>query len=101
MANDPFCALPGQGLASPGSVFPDPAADIAPADDVGEAILAGGCFWCTEAVFSRLAGVSAVEPGYAGGAADTANYERVCSGATGHAEVIRVVYDPAVTSYGQ
>lgn len=65
------------------------------------AVLAGGCFWCTEAVFRRLQGVREVQPGYAGGAADAANYKAVCSGSTGHAEVIRIVYDPAQTSYGQ
>ena len=101
MSDEPFCELPGQGLKMPGSAFPDPAADLAPADDRGEAVLAGGCFWCTEAVFARLAGVTAVEPGYAGGAADTANYKAVCSGATGHAEVIRIAYDPARVGYGQ
>jgi peptide-methionine (S)-S-oxide reductase len=100
--NDPtVCEIPGLGLKAPGGVFPDPAADIAAADDRGEAVLAGGCFWCTEAVFARLRGVGEVLPGYAGGAADTANYERVCSGATGHAEVIRIAYDPAQLSYGQ
>jgi methionine-S-sulfoxide reductase len=63
------------------------------------AVLAGGCFWCTEAAFEQLAGVSDVESGYAGGKRDTANYERVCDGNTGHAEVIRVTYDPAQITY--
>jgi methionine-S-sulfoxide reductase len=62
---------------------------------------AGGCFWCTEAAFEQLNGVSDVTSGYAGGAKETANYRRVCEGDTGHAEVIRVTYDPAVISYGQ
>jgi methionine-S-sulfoxide reductase len=61
-------------------------------------VLAGGCFWCTEAAFEQLQGVSDVTSGYAGGAQETANYKRVCSGDTGHAEVIRVTYDPAVIS---
>jgi methionine-S-sulfoxide reductase len=65
------------------------------------AIFAGGCFWCTEAAFEQLAGVLDVESGYAGGAKETANYRRVCDGDTGHAEVIRVTYDPAQISYGQ
>jgi methionine-S-sulfoxide reductase len=65
------------------------------------AVLAGGCFWCTEAAFEQLAGVSDVESGYAGGAKETANYEAVCRGNTGHAEVIRITYDPAKISYGQ
>lgn len=60
--------------------------------------LAGGCFWCTEAAFEQLQGVSDVTSGYAGGAQETANYKAVCGGKTGHAEVIRVTYDPAVIS---
>lgn len=63
------------------------------------AVLAGGCFWCTEAAFEPLEGVLDVESGYAGGAADTANYRRVCAGDTGHAEVIRIAYDPQKISY--
>jgi len=65
------------------------------------AVLAGGCFWCTEAAFEQLAGVSDVESGYAGGAKETANYEAVCRGNTGHAEVIRISYDPAKISFAQ
>lgn len=64
-----------------------------------EAIFGGGCFWCTEAVFQMLKGVSKVESGYAGGKAENPSYEAVSSGSTGHAEVIRVTYDPAVISY--
>ncbi|HTQ40889.1 MAG TPA: bifunctional methionine sulfoxide reductase B/A protein [Pirellulales bacterium] len=63
------------------------------------AVFAGGCFWCTEAVFEQLEGVSDVESGYAGGAEETANYERVCDGDTGHAEAIRITYDPNRISY--
>jgi methionine-S-sulfoxide reductase len=63
------------------------------------AVLAGGCFWCTEAAFEPLEGVLDVESGYAGGAAETANYRRVCDGDTGHAEVIRVTYDPQKITY--
>jgi len=95
------CDIPGLGLRVAPDQVPDPTNDIAPADDRGEAVLAGGCFWCTEAVFRRLDGVREVQPGYAGGAADVANYKAVCSGSTGHAEVIRIVYDPAKISYGQ
>ncbi len=58
-------------------------------------VLAGGCFWCTEAVYRQLDGVLSVRPGYAGGAAETATYKRVCGGDTGHAEVIEIVFDPA------
>lgn len=63
------------------------------------AVFAGGCFWCTEAVFQKLRGVKTVTPGYAGGAADTASYEQVSTGTTGHAEAIKFEYDPAVISY--
>ncbi len=64
-----------------------------------EAVLAGGCFWCVEAVFQQLDGVLSVDSGYAGGAAHTANYEAVKTGQTGHAEVVRVLYDPNRISY--
>lgn len=64
-----------------------------------QAILAGGCFWCTEAVFAGLEGVSRVESGYIGGHADNPTYKQVCSGATGHAEAIRVTYDDALISH--
>lgn len=63
------------------------------------ATLGGGCFWCTEAVFEQLHGVEAVESGYAGGAVPNPTYEQVCSGETGHAEVVRVTFDPEVVSY--
>lgn len=64
-------------------------------------VLAGGCFWCVEGVFLELAGVSRVVSGYAGGQAETADYEQVCSGLTGHAEVVQITYDPAIISRGQ
>jgi peptide-methionine (S)-S-oxide reductase len=63
------------------------------------ATLAGGCFWCTEAVFNELKGVEAVESGYIGGAVANPSYEAVCTGRTGHAEAVRITYDPAVISY--
>ncbi|QDT54699.1 Peptide methionine sulfoxide reductase MsrA [Caulifigura coniformis] len=66
---------------------------------MSQAILAGGCFWCTEAAFEQLKGVESVESGYIGGDAAAANYEAVCSGRTGHAEAIRITYDPAVLGY--
>ncbi len=65
------------------------------------AVFAGGCFWCTEAAFQQLRGVSDVESGYSGGRANTANYEQVSTGATGHAEAIRVTYDPQKITYDQ
>jgi peptide-methionine (S)-S-oxide reductase len=63
------------------------------------ATLGGGCFWCTEAVFSELKGVTQVLPGYAGGARPNPTYEEVCNGDTGHAEVVQVRFDPSVVSY--
>ena len=64
-----------------------------------QAILAGGCFWCTEAVFKDLTGVSAVESGYIGGHVDSPSYRQVCGGDTGHAEAIRVTFDPDQIGY--
>lgn len=63
------------------------------AEQPATATLAGGCFWCTEAVFKRLKGVKSVLPGYAGGAVANPSYEQVCSGRTGHAEAIQIEYD--------
>ena len=59
-------------------------------------VLAGGCFWCTEAVFDRVRGVTDVQSGYANGHVDAPSYEAVCTGQTGHAEVVRVQFDPDV-----
>ena len=83
--------------------FPDPIIDAELADKAGmsRAILAGGCFWCVEAVYKNLDGVSSVKSGYAGGTADTADYETVSSGTTDHAESVEVVYDPSRITYGQ
>jgi peptide-methionine (S)-S-oxide reductase len=93
--------IEGTSLRVSPDQFPDPAVDVPRESDTGTAILAGGCFWCTEAVYRQLEGVSDVVPGYAGGTAETANYETVCSGTTGHVEAIRITYDPGRTSYGQ
>src|SRR5579872_4194611 len=65
------------------------------------ATLGGGCFWCLEAVFEQLRGVERVESGYAGGTAPRPTYQQVCSGTTGHAEVVQVVFDPKVISFGE
>jgi peptide-methionine (S)-S-oxide reductase len=83
--------------------FPDPLIDIPAADEGAEAVvvLAGGCFWCTEAVFVPLKGVLGVRSGYTGDSQVTANYEAVCSGRTNHAEAIEVRYDPKQVSFGQ
>ena len=63
------------------------------------ATFAGGCFWCLEAVYDQIKGVQAVESGYIGGHADNPTYEAVCGGGTGHAEAIRVTFDPRIISY--
>jgi len=63
------------------------------------ATLAGGCFWCLEAVFDQVKGVHSVESGYAGGMTANPGYREVCSGTTGHAEVVQVKFDPSVVSY--
>lgn len=66
-----------------------------------KATLGGGCFWCLEAVFEQLRGVQSVVSGYAGGSVLNPSYEAVCSGQTGHAEVVEVLFDPAIISYWQ
>ena len=63
------------------------------------ATLAGGCFWCLEAVYDQVKGVQSVESGYIGGQIDEPTYEQVCGGRTGHAEAVRVTFDPAVVSF--
>jgi len=68
--------------------------------DRAEATLAGGCFWCLEAVYDQMKGVHESESGYAGGQFK-ATYEEVCSGSTGHAEVVKITYDPTVVSFGE
>jgi peptide-methionine (S)-S-oxide reductase len=91
------------GEAAMASEFPDPQLDAPAAPGAVEAvaIFAGGCFWCTEAVYLELDGVKAVVSGYAGGTAASANYEAVCGGRTNHAEAIEIRYDPRRVSFGQ
>ncbi len=89
-------------FAAEGGKFPDPATDVkAGGAAMQTAVLAGGCFWCTEAVFEQLAGVKEVISGYAGGSAQSAHYEIVSAGQTDHAEAIQVTFDGAKVSYGQ
>ncbi len=92
--------IPGTSLAIHPDRFPDPVEDVPTDQDAGRAVLAGGCFWCVEAVYQPLDGVTSVVSGYAGGDAASANYEAVCSGRTGHAEVVEVRYDPRRISFG-
>ena len=83
--------------------IPNPKLDAPLASTKGQqiAVFAGGCFWGVEAVFDQVKGVSKAESGYAGGSADTADYYTVSSGATGHAESVRVTFDPSQITYGQ
>ena len=82
--------------------FPDPAYDPAPAaPGQRRAVLAGGCFWCVEAVYRQLDGVADVVDGYAGGDRHSADYQTVSTGRTTHAEAVEVRYDPSRVSYGQ
>jgi len=83
--------------------IPDPAVDTPLATTKGEqvAVFAGGCFWGVEAVFERVKGVSDSRSGYSGGSAGNASYDQVSMGNTGHAEAVRVTYDPSQITYGQ
>jgi peptide-methionine (S)-S-oxide reductase len=85
------------------TAFPDPVLDapLTTAKGKQTAVLAGGCFWGVEAVFEHVKGVTKVTSGYSGGSADRAQYGTVSSGETGHAESVRIVYDPSKISYGQ
>jgi len=91
-------ASPAGGVAQ----LPAPAVDQNPAGAKGKqtAVLSGGCFWCAEAVFEQLAGVTDVTSGYAGGLPEDAHYEMVGSGKTSHAESIRITFDPSKITYG-
>src|SRR2546422_1051870 len=86
-----------------GSTFPNPATDLplTSTPETHEAVLAGGCFWCVEAVYRQLEGIISVMSGYSGGTAETADYRIVCSGATDHAEAVKIKYDASKLSYGQ
>ncbi|MGQ0802070.1 MAG: peptide-methionine (S)-S-oxide reductase MsrA [Pseudomarimonas sp.] len=97
------CDLRGASLSTDVSGFPDPQIDLEvdPSLPTAQLVLAGGCFWCTEAVYRQLDGVLDVVSGYAGGSPETANYKDVCSGATDHAEAIAIEYQPAKISFGQ
>jgi len=93
----------GCNVATATVAIPDPVIDAPLAATKGEqtAVLAGGCFWGIEAVFEHVKGVIDVDSGYAGGAASSAHYEVVSGGRTGHAESVRIKYDPSKISYGQ
>jgi peptide-methionine (S)-S-oxide reductase len=89
------------GAAEPSPTMNPLPESAAPVSKTEKATLGGGCFWCLEAVFERVPGVRAVVSGYAGGRQPDPTYEQVCDGATGHAEVVQIEFDPAVVSYRQ
>lgn len=92
----PSCAI-GEAVE-----IPPPARDFAKEPGpLQTAVLAGGCFWGVQAVYAFVSGVRRVRSGYAGGDKSTANYEAVCTGATGHAEAVEIVFDPSAISYGE
>jgi len=86
--------------ASSAVILPDPAADVPAATGQQTAVFAGGCFWCTEAVFEQFKGVKKVVSGFAGGTEKTAHYETVSAGKTDHAESVQVTFDPTKITYG-
>src|SRR6059058_4372131 len=90
-------------LGASNAQFPDPAYDAPKAATKGKetAVLAGGCFWGVEAVFEHLKGVSDVVSGFSGGEKNTARYEEVSTGRTGHAESVKITYDPSQITYGE
>jgi peptide-methionine (S)-S-oxide reductase len=96
-------AVQACGAASSAVSLPAPAADIPAAEAKGPqtAVFAGGCFWGVEAVFRHVKGVSSAVSGYAGGNVKSPGYELVSTGTTGHAESVKVTYDPSQVSYGQ
>lgn len=106
---NPFVAVIGVLLSTgawaegQAAALPDPAVDapLARASTTQTAVFAGGCFWGVEAVFEHVQGVVSVASGYAGGDASTANYEQVSRGTSGHAEAVKISYDPSQISYGQ
>src|ERR1700704_2328927 len=100
-----FATMPacGTAAATAAGALPNPVIDapLAPTKGQQTAVIAGGCFWGIQAVFEHVKGVISVSAGYSGGSADTAHYEMVSEGNTGHAESVRIKYDPSRISYGQ
>jgi peptide-methionine (S)-S-oxide reductase len=95
--------LTAGSVAGAPNPFPDPAIDekLTPQKTLKKAVLAGGCFWCTEVVYEYVDGVERVLSGYSGGTKETADYRKVSTGDTGHAEAIEVTYDASKITYGQ
>lgn len=99
-----LCATLACNAAAAGDVsIPDPAVDapLAPTKGQQTAVFAGGCFWGVEAVFEHVKGVTRVTSGYSGGSAGATDYESVSTGETGHAESVRITYDPSQITYGR
>jgi peptide-methionine (S)-S-oxide reductase len=98
-------ALPLLAIRAPAAeravVIPQPAIDIADTDTPQTIVLAGGCFWGIQAVFQHTKGVTRAISGYTGGSAATADYDRVSTGRTGHAEAVEITFDPKIVSYGR
>lgn len=96
-------ARPNEGRANAKAVFPKPALDAPLASEKSQetAVVSGGCFWGIQGVFQHVKGVISATSGYSGGAADTANYEDVSTGSTGHAESVKIFFDASKISYGQ
>jgi peptide-methionine (S)-S-oxide reductase len=98
-----ICVLAACGVASATAGTNDPAVDdsLAPSSSQQTAVLGGGCFWGMQLVFQHVKGVVSVTAGYSGGSATTAEYETVSDGGTGHAESVRITYDPSKVTYGR
>ena len=96
LGRGPSTAHASERLPAPDSDLPTPKAG-----EIRTVVFAGGCFWCTEGAIRQFRGVKDVVSGYAGGTKETADYKTVCSGTTGHAESIKITYDPAVITYAQ
>ena len=95
-----FAATPSRA-AEDAVIIPAPAGDVQASDGIQTAVIAGGCFWGVQGVFQHTAGVVNAVSGYAGGSKTTADYQRVSTGATGHAESVEIKYDPRKISYGK
>jgi peptide-methionine (S)-S-oxide reductase len=96
-----FAMAPGPSSAETATVVPAPAIDETASAATETAVFAGGCFWGVQGVFQHVEGVKNAVSGYAGGAKETAEYEKVGSGRTGHAEAVKVTYDPSKITYGR
>jgi peptide-methionine (S)-S-oxide reductase len=97
----PLCCVVPSFAAEPTVVIPPPAEDVSSGTGPETAVIAGGCFWGVQGVFQHVKGVTSAVSGYAGGAAGTAQYDAVGMGNTGHAESVRITFDPKQISYGQ